>query len=42
MPKIYATTDPAISKREMENGERARAIAPQGMVLLENNGVLPL
>ena len=26
----------------MENGERARAIAPQGMVLLENNGVLPL
>ena len=42
MAKIYATTDPAVSRREIENGERARAIAPQGMVLLENNGALPL
>ena len=42
MPKIYATTDPSVSAREIENGQRSRAIAPQGMVLLENNGVLPL
>ena len=42
MTKIYATKDPTISHREIENGERARTIAPQGMVLLENNGALPL
>ena len=42
MPKIYATKDPKISQRELTNGELSRAIAPQGMVLLENNGVLPL
>ena len=42
MPKVYATMDPTISKREIDNGERARAIAPQGMVLLENDGTLPL
>nr|AHF25621.1 beta-glucosidase A [uncultured bacterium Contigcl_23] len=42
MPKIYAATNPEVSSREIENGQRSRAIAPQGMVLLENNGVLPL
>ena len=42
MTKIYATKDPTVSRREIENGERARGIAPQGMVLLENNGALPL
>ena len=42
MPIIHATTDPGVSRREIENGERARVIAPQGMVLLENDGTLPL
>lgn len=42
MAKIYATTNPDVSQRELTNGELSRAIAPQGMVLLENNGVLPL
>ena len=42
MAIIYASKDPGVSKRELQNGQRSRAIAPQGMVLLENNGVLPL
>ena len=42
MAKIYASTNPEVSEREIRNGERARAIAPQGMVLLENSGALPL
>jgi beta-glucosidase len=42
MPKLFATTNPAVSDREKSNMERARKIASQGMVLLSNNGVLPL
>ena len=42
MAKLYAATDPGVSQRELENGERSRRIAPQGMVLLENDGTLPL
>ncbi len=42
MAKIYATLDPQVSDREKRNADRARAIAAQGMVLLENRGVLPL
>ena len=42
MAIIYASKDPGVSKRELQNGQRSRAVAPQGMVLLENNGVLPL
>ena len=42
MAKIYATRDPELSEREIRNRDRARRIAAQGMVLLENNGVLPL
>ena len=42
MAKIYATRDPGLSEREIRNRDRARRIAAQGMVLLENNGVLPL
>ncbi len=42
MAKIYASSSPEVSQREITNGNRARAIAPQGMVLLENNGALPL
>ncbi|MBO4889032.1 MAG: glycoside hydrolase family 3 protein [Firmicutes bacterium] len=41
MPKLYASKDPNISEREIRNGERTRAIAPQGMVLLKNGGTLP-
>ncbi len=42
MARIFATTNPEVSERELRNGELSRAIAPQGMVLLENNGALPL
>lgn len=42
MAIIYASKDPGISLRESRNGQRSRALAPQGMVLLENNGALPL
>lgn len=42
MAKIYAATNPEISLREEKNMVRARKIAAEGMVLLENNGVLPL
>ena len=42
MAKIFATTNPDMSEREKRNMNRARRLASQGMVLLENNGVLPL
>lgn len=42
MAKIYAASSPEVSDRELRNEARARRIAAQGMVLLENNGVLPL
>lgn len=42
MRKIYATTKPDISRREIENRNRSRRIAAEGMVLLENNGILPM
>ena len=42
MGRIYATTTPDISKREQENLARSRRIAAEGMVLLENNGILPM
>lgn len=42
MARLFATTDSSVSERESRNMERARKIAAQGMVLLENNGVLPL
>lgn len=42
MPKFNASTSSAVSKREEENQKRARVIASQGMVLLENRGALPL
>lgn len=42
MAKIYAPTNPEMSVREKRNMEKVRRIAAEGMVLLENNGVLPL
>ncbi len=42
MAKIYASRSPEISEREQINMQRSRKVATQGMVLLENNGVLPL
>lgn len=42
MAKLYAAKDPAVSKRETQNMARSRRIAAQGMVLLENDGILPL
>lgn len=42
MAKIYANSNPEISEREIRNMNRSRAIASQGMVLLENDGVLPI
>ena len=42
MAKLFATRDAEISQREKQNMDRARRIAAQSMVLLENNGVLPL
>lgn len=40
--KYCATTDPGVSAREMRNQIRSRRIASEGMVLLENSGILPL
>ena len=40
--QIFGTSSPAISKREIEHTKLAREAAADGIVLLENNGVLPL
>ena len=42
MARFFAAATPEISDREKRNMERARKIATQGMVLLKNNGALPL
>lgn len=42
MNRIYATTSPEISQREIANLSRIRRIATEGMVLLKNNGILPM
>ena len=42
MPKLFATGNSEISSREKRNMERARKVASQGMVLLENKGALPI
>lgn len=42
MPKLFAARNSEISSREKRNMERARKVASQGMVLLENNGALPI
>jgi len=40
--KYYASTSNEISKREIENEERAKQIAREAVVLLENDNTLPL
>lgn len=42
MAKIFAAKNPGVSPREERNMSRSRALAFQGMVLLENNGILPI
>ncbi|MEY8326814.1 glycoside hydrolase family 3 C-terminal domain-containing protein [Lachnospiraceae bacterium 54-11] len=42
MAVFMATTDSAVSEREKRNLDFCRKIAAEGMVLLENNGVLPM
>ena len=41
-PRIYASTDPGLLERETVHCRLARKICAEGIVLLENNGVLPL
>ena len=40
--KFRATTSKEVSPREREHARLVRTLAPQGMVLLENDGALPL
>ena len=42
MSFIFSGTDSKISKREKENNSVAREIAREGIVLLKNEGVLPV
>ncbi|MBD5533638.1 MAG: beta-glucosidase [Lachnospiraceae bacterium] len=42
MAKFFASTSSEMSEREKKNMARARKIATQGMVLLENDGTLPI
>ena len=42
MARIFAPTSPEVTSRETRNMEKVRRIAAEGMVLLENKGVLPL
>ena len=42
MAKIYAAGSPEITEREREHMELSRQLAGECVVLLENNGVLPL
>ena len=41
-PRIYASTDPKVLNREIVHCNLARKICAEGIVLLENNGILPL
>jgi len=41
-PEIYAQNNPSLTEREIKHRDLAREICAEGIVLLENNGVLPL
>ena len=40
--KIYATKDPAITQRELDHMALSRSLAGECVVLMENDGALPL
>ena len=40
--RIIGATSPEVSKREIKHRELARQVATEGIVLLKNDGVLPL
>lgn len=42
MPKIYATDSPVVSDREIRNQDFTRRVGSECIVLLENDGILPL
>ncbi len=42
MAKIYATKDPAITQREIDHMALSRSLAGECVVLMENDGTLPL
>lgn len=42
MPKIYAAKDPGVTRREMDHMALSRKLAGECVVLLENDGALPL
>lgn len=42
MAHYYANTSPQVTPSERAHSDSVRAIAGECMVLLENNGVLPL
>ena len=41
-PAIYAQNSSSLTEREIRHRDLAREICAEGIVLLENNGVLPL
>ena len=41
-PLFYAQNTPELTEREIKHRDLAREICAEGIVLLENNGVLPL
>ena len=42
MNKIFASASPAVTQMELDHAKLVRALAGECMVLLENDGALPL
>ena len=42
MPKIFAAKNPEITQRELDHMALSRSLAGECVVLLENDGALPL